>query len=154
MFQPYLIIIFTHPFFCILNLHKCNKNWKSSALFNQRYSVVNNYDKHTTRIYELNWEKGKPSGSIACMRQEQPRFYWSCLSVVMKDATPLTPLAHEQNSIFQCEQHTIHDPRGQEKPDRASNSRSYIQSRPSLPKTYRRQMKRIVYVQKKNCLRA
>jgi len=31
----------------------------------------------------LNWWKGKPSGSIACTRKQQPRFYWSCSSVVM-----------------------------------------------------------------------
>ena len=35
----------------------------------------------------------------------------------MKDATPLTPLAHGQNSIFKCKQHTIHDPCGPEKYD-------------------------------------
>ena len=39
----------------------------------------------------INWWKGKPSGSIACTRKQQPRFYWSCSSVVMNDATPLTP---------------------------------------------------------------
>ena len=37
----------------------------------------------------------------------------------MNDATPLTPLAHERNSIFKCKQHThtctLHDPRGPEK---------------------------------------
>jgi len=32
---------------------------------------------------ELNWWKGKPSGSIACTRKQQPRFYWSRSSVVM-----------------------------------------------------------------------
>jgi len=37
-----------------------------------------------------NWWKGKPSGSIACTRKQQPRFYWSCSSVVMNDATPHT----------------------------------------------------------------
>jgi len=35
--------------------------------------------------------KGKASGSIACTRKQQPRFYWSCSSVVMNYATPLTP---------------------------------------------------------------
>jgi len=30
---------------------------------------------------EFNWWKAKPSGSIACTGQKQPRFYWSCLSV-------------------------------------------------------------------------
>jgi len=25
----------------------------------------------------INWWKGKPSGSIACTRKQQPRFYWS-----------------------------------------------------------------------------
>jgi len=29
-------------------------------------------------MYQLNWWKGKPSGSIACTRKQQPRFYWSC----------------------------------------------------------------------------
>ena len=37
----------------------------------------------------LNWWKGKPSGSIACTWKQQPRFYWSCSSAVMNDATPL-----------------------------------------------------------------
>jgi len=41
--------------------------------------------------FELNWWKGKPSWSIACTRKQQPRFYWSCSSVVMNDVTPLTP---------------------------------------------------------------
>jgi len=44
---------------------------------------------------------------IACMGKQQPRFYWSCLSVEMKNATPLTPQGHERNSIFKCKQHTI-----------------------------------------------
>ena len=65
-------------------------------------------------INYLNWEKGKPSVSIACMGKQQPRFNWSCSSVVMKDATPLTPLAHERNSIFKWKQHTIHDTSGPE----------------------------------------
>ena len=39
----------------------------------------------------LNWWKGKPSGSIACKKKQQPRLYWSCSSVAMNDATPLTP---------------------------------------------------------------
>jgi len=33
--------------------------------------------------------KGKPSGSIACTRKQQHRFYWSCSSVATNDATPL-----------------------------------------------------------------
>jgi len=33
----------------------------------------------------INWWKGKPSGSIACTRKQQPRFYWSCSSVVIND---------------------------------------------------------------------
>jgi len=63
---------------------------------------------------KLNWWNWKPLGSIACTRKQQPRFYWSCLSAVMNDATPLTPLAHERNSIFKCKQHTctLHDPWG------------------------------------------
>ena len=37
---------------------------------------------------ESKWEKGKPSGSIACMGKQKPRFDWSCLSVIMKNASP------------------------------------------------------------------
>jgi len=40
---------------------------------------------------EINWWKEKPSGSKVFTEKQQSRFYWSCLSVVMKDATPLTP---------------------------------------------------------------
>jgi len=36
-------------------------------------------------------------------------------TVVMKYATPPTPPAHEQNSFFECKQHTIHGPNGPEK---------------------------------------
>ena len=35
--------------------------------------------------------------------------------MVMKEATPLKPLAHEQNSILKYEKHTIHDPTEPEK---------------------------------------
>jgi len=38
----------------------------------------------------------------------------SCSSVVLNDATPLTPLAHERNSFSKCKHYTIHDPRGPE----------------------------------------
>jgi len=41
--------------------------------------------------FHLNWWKWKPSGSIACTRKQQPRFYWSRSLIVMNDATPLTP---------------------------------------------------------------
>jgi len=48
---------------------------------------------HTFSLFTLkiNWWKGKPPGSIACTRKQQARFFWSCSSVVMNDATPLTP---------------------------------------------------------------
>jgi len=46
---------------------------------------------NTMNLTILNWWKGKPSGSIACTRKQQPRFYWSCSSVVMNNATTLTP---------------------------------------------------------------
>jgi len=49
----------------------------------------------------LNWWKGKPSGSIACTRKQQPRFYWSCSSVVMNNATPLTPPSARAELYFQ-----------------------------------------------------
>jgi len=56
------------------------------VLINKRQYLTDN-----CHSYLLNWWKGKPSGSIACTRKQQPRFYWSCSSVVMNDATPLTP---------------------------------------------------------------
>jgi len=73
--------------------------------------------KMPRKSYALNWWKGKPSGSIDCTRKQQPRFYWSFSLVVINDTTPLTPLAHERNSIFKCKQHTctLHDPWGPEK---------------------------------------
>ena len=40
---------------------------------------------------EIKLMKGKALKSIACTRKQQHRFYWSCSSVVMNDATPLTP---------------------------------------------------------------
>jgi len=49
----------------------------------------------------INWWKGKPSESIACTRTQQPRFYWSCSSVVMNDATPLTPPSAWAELYFQ-----------------------------------------------------
>jgi len=90
-----------------------NKNgWKTT-------SIESNVTMDSSFGSWLNWWKGKPSGSIACTRKQQPRFYWSCSSVVMNDATPLTPLAHERNSIFKCKQNTctLHDPWGPEKYD-------------------------------------
>jgi len=74
-----------------------------------------NYNKTSTQEFQFNWWEGKPSGSTAGMGKQQPRFYWSCSSMVIKDATPLTPLAHERNSIFKCKQQTIHDLWGPEK---------------------------------------
>jgi len=61
----------------------------------------------TISLVNLNWEKGKPSGSIACMGKQQPRFYWSCSSVVMKDDTQLTPFNPDifmfiQNAYIHC----------------------------------------------------
>jgi len=52
-------------------------------------------------LRKTNWWKGKPSGSIACTRKQQPRFYWSCSSVVMNDATPLTPTSAWAELHFQ-----------------------------------------------------
>ena len=43
----------------------------------------------------INWWKGKPSGSIACTRKQQPRFYWSRSSVVVWFSGP-SKLAHEE----------------------------------------------------------
>ena len=59
--------------------------------------ILVSFDSFVVRAYtkllflKLYWWNGKPSGSIACTRKQQPRFYWSCSSVVMNDATPLTP---------------------------------------------------------------
>jgi len=55
-------------------------------------------------------QSGKPSVNIDCMEKISASVR-SCLLMVMTDATPLTPLAHEQNFIFNCRQHTIHDRR-------------------------------------------
>jgi len=56
-------------------------------------------DSYTCVWRILNWWNGNPSGSIACTRKQQPRFYWSCSSVVMNDATPLsrTPFSNVNN---------------------------------------------------------
>ena len=53
--------------------------------------------------YLINWWKGKPPGSQACVRKKQPRFYWICSSEKIKDATPLSPQAREWNTIFKCQ---------------------------------------------------
>jgi len=74
-------------------------------------------------VWILNWWKENPSGSIACTRKQQPRFYWSRLSVVMNDATPLTSPAHKRYSIFKC---TFHDPWGPEKYDYTSTYTEHI----------------------------
>jgi len=42
-------------------------------------------------------------------RKQKPRFYWRCSSMVMKNAKPLTPLAHMRKSRFKCKRHAIHD---------------------------------------------
>ena len=59
--------------------------------YNWNISTMTIIQCHSTLMYELNWWKGNLSGSIACTRKQQPRFYWSCLLVVMNEATPLTP---------------------------------------------------------------
>ena len=70
------------------------------ALYTETPVCVSHITSHNgNRLFKLlkisvflNWWKGKPSGSKACTRKQQPRFYWSCSSVVMNDdATPLTP---------------------------------------------------------------
>jgi len=75
-----------------------------------------------TNMKEASWKwagevkfqlrKGKAPRKHSLHGKKQPRFYWSCSSTVIKDATPLTPIAHERDSIFKCKQHAIHDPRG------------------------------------------
>jgi len=63
--------------------------------------------KYNTCIWffrlKSNWWKGKPSGSIACTRKQQPRFYWSCSSVVMNGATP-KPLLQTDKIMFYISQ--------------------------------------------------
>jgi len=64
-------------------------------LFNILLVIIDDfvgYHSYISDVYiTLNWWKGKPSGSIACTWKQQPWFYLSCSSVVMNDATPLTP---------------------------------------------------------------
>jgi len=52
----------------------------------------------------LNWWKGKPSGSIACTRKQQPRFNWSCSSVEMNDATSLLTVHLSVVNRYPCYQ--------------------------------------------------
>ena len=71
---------------------RCFKR-KSNTFYNKLLSlwlcVWVRDDKTFTQTLScvLNWWMGKLSGSIACTRKQQPRFYWSCSSVVMNDAT-------------------------------------------------------------------
>jgi len=88
----------------------------------KRNKILTDSYRAWTRAITLrlsNWWKGKPSGSIACTRKQQPRFYWSCSSVVMNDATPLTPPSAWAELHFKCKQHTctLHDPWEPEKYD-------------------------------------
>jgi len=83
---------------------------------NSKFYILQTYWKEKLIILQLNWWKEKPSGSIVCTRKQQPRFYWSCSSAVMKDASPLTPLTHERNSFSSVNNIcTIHDPWGPDK---------------------------------------
>ena len=59
---------------------------KSVAWFRQEFGSI-----RSLLFVASNWWMGKPSESKACMEKQQHRFYWSCSSVEMKDATPLTP---------------------------------------------------------------
>jgi len=52
----------------------------------------------------------KTSGSIHCSLHEKSSYS----SVVMEDATPLTPSSAWAELFFKCKQHTIHDPWGPE----------------------------------------
>ena len=60
--------------------------------------------------------------------------------MVIKDATPLTPLAHERNSIFKCIPYTIHDPRG---PEHSNISQLFFSENQCRSKTYVQQIKRL-----------
>jgi len=75
------------------------KRWKCISFLALMHCVNVNYNMlflvwcvtgNQALSVELNRWKGKPSGSIACMRKQQLRFYWSCSSVEMNDFTPLT----------------------------------------------------------------
>ena len=109
----------------VLRMRRCNGICWVLSYHTINLIMQNVYFYKTTLCLYLtwNWWKGKPSGSIACTRKQQPRFYGSCSSVVINDATPLTPPSHwrvhERNSIFKCKQHTctLHDPWGPEKYD-------------------------------------
>ena len=82
----------THSFprRCSFDSPRSNKILDWAPLF-ARISHLSISHRHLTISNLKNWRKGKPPGSIACTRKQQPRFYWSRLSVVMNDATPLTP---------------------------------------------------------------
>ena len=59
-------------------------------------------------LNKLKWWKGEPSGSITCTRKQQPWFYWSCSSIVMNNATPFAPLAHEGTPLWNVNNVQVH----------------------------------------------
>ena len=79
----------------IINNNSISSNiWIHNTNYNighKLHTRLNALNKWTMQRLNLNWWKGKPSGSKVCTRKQQPRFYWSCSSVVMNDDTPLTP---------------------------------------------------------------
>ena len=76
---PYHII---HKYyFCLNFFHFCL--YISTCSTSVKYNLTEN--RECPQVTQTSWKK--------------PRFYWSCSWMVMKDATPLTPLEHERNSI-------------------------------------------------------
>jgi len=50
-------------------------------------------------------QSGKPPVNIDCTENIAASDFRSCPITFMTDATPLTPLAHEQNFYLNCRQH-------------------------------------------------
>jgi len=94
----------------LLLLRKDDYNWRIDNPF-VGSSKMTFYPTHVGNLREFithnviwakeNWWKGKPPGSIACTRKQQPQFYWSRSSLVMNDAIPLTPPSAWAELYFQ-----------------------------------------------------
>jgi len=61
------------------NLTYIDKVFQLRNAFHNISGHYKNVFSYLTGYFQIiNWWKGKPSGSIACTRKQQPRFYWSC----------------------------------------------------------------------------
>jgi len=82
--DKYINSILTANNYCLL-FYRSNYRLTGLLSSNKRGAVI---ISGSNASFIINWWKGKPSGSIACTRKQQSRFYWSCSAVVMNDATP------------------------------------------------------------------